>query len=114
MIKAFSILFIGVGVLCGLGVFFPRFRAHWKGTRVVCGPIGCAGFGLSFISLGVTRFFSDSLSERHRDWLVWSFLAGWIVAIIGFILDRRRAKRAGMIQNLQRHLITKERPDRAD
>src|SRR2546425_11929183 len=101
MIRVVSIPFFAVGAGLAFGMFVPRFRPHWKGSRITCGAIGCGGYGLSFMSLGVSRFFSDSLSERHRDWLVWSFVAGWILAIIGFVLDRRRNKRAKMMQHLQ-------------
>jgi hypothetical protein len=113
MTKTLSILFFGAGALVALGIFFPRFRPHWKGSRISCGVLGCAGFSLAFMSLGVSRFFSDSLSERQRTGFAWLFIAGWVIAVIGFVLDWRRSRRAEVMQHLQTHLIMKERGDHA-
>src|SRR5664280_2207979 len=109
MATLIEILFLGVGALLALGVVVPVFRPRWKGTRIVCGAFGCAGVGLAFMSLGASKLFAHSLSPQQRDWFVYLFFAGWAVAIVGFILNRRRAKRAGMMQHLQTHLIATKR-----
>jgi hypothetical protein len=108
MIKLFNILFFAVGAFVALGVFIPRFRLHWKGTRIVCGPLGCAGFGLAFMSMGTSRCFSESLSDHHNNWFIWLFVMGWVIAVAGFILDSRRAKRADIMKSFQTHLIEKK------
>jgi hypothetical protein len=91
-----------------LGIFVPRLRGRWAGTRVDCGPIGSFGFSLIFLSWGLRRMFHDSLSDRASALLVGASIVGWAIAILGFIFVQRRAKRVGgTMQDLQRHMITR-------
>jgi hypothetical protein len=110
MIRAsFSFLLVGLGLFLLGAVFVARFRPHWKGTKISSGPLGCAGFGLLLISGGISEFHFDGMTQHLQVRLTWVFIGGWIVAIIGFALDLRRAKRAGAMESLQVHLITKRR-----
>jgi hypothetical protein len=105
MVKLLSALFFGAGAFVVLAAFVPRLRPNWARTRIPCGFLGCLGCGSAFMSVGVNHFFS--LPSRYHDWLVWLFFLGLAVGFLGMALDKRRAKRADMMQGLQTHLIAK-------
>jgi hypothetical protein len=112
MVKLLSAIFFAVGAFEVLAAFIPRLRSHWARTRIPCGFLGCVGVGSAFMGLGVDHFFSGSLPSRYHEWLVRLFFLGLAVGFLGMALDRRRAKRAGMMQGLQTHLIAKKEGDR--
>jgi len=105
MVKLLSGIFFAVGVFEVVAAFIPRLRSHWARTRIPCGFLGCIGVGLAFMSVGVDHFFS--LPSRYHDWLVWLFFLGLAVGFLGMALDKRKARRADMLQGLQTHLIAK-------
>lgn len=81
MMKMISpILMILCGVLAALGIWFPRLRAHWKGTRIPCGPLSCSGFALLFIGGGVVFLVIDSISEGDRIYFGFPAIVGFILA----------------------------------
>ncbi len=90
----FAILAMIGGVYSALSIWFPRFRAHWKGTRMTCGPVSCASFALFFISLGATFLVVDSVPERHRIWFFFPVMIGWIMGAAGYALDARAHSRS--------------------
>ncbi|SRR5260221_8839002 len=89
----FPILAMIGGVYSALGIWFPRLRAHWKGTCMTCGPLSCAGFALFFISLGACFLVVDSVPERHRIWFFFTVMIGWILGAAGYALDARANSR---------------------
>ena len=97
-----------VGLWFALAVFIPRLRWRWAGTRIDCGPVGSLGVSMIFFSWGLRRIYADSLSGFAYGLLVSASIAGWIIAIAGLVIIRRRAKRTGsMMQDLQKHMITR-------
>lgn len=108
MVKLGSILFFAVGAFVALGVFIPRLRLPWKGTRIVAGALTCGGNGLVFMSLGIIGYFDESFSKQYLNSLYGLLLVGCLMVTGGFILDRRRAKRADMMKGFQTHLIRKK------
>jgi hypothetical protein len=90
MMKMISpILMILCGVLAALGIWFPRLRAHWKGTRIPCGPLSCSGFALLFIGGGVVFLVIDSISEGDRIYFGFPAIVGFILAATGYAIDTR-------------------------
>ena len=85
----FPVFAIGAGIFSAFGIWFPRFRCHWKGTRMACGPLSCAGFALFFISMGVVFLAVDLVPERHRIWFAFPAIIGWILGAVGYSLDVR-------------------------
>ena len=104
-----GILFFGLGALLALAVFVPGLRPRWAATGLVCGPLGCLGIGLALMSSTAGRLYREVLTLQQRNWLFYLFIAGVGIAILGFIFDRRKARRTEMMKNLQMHLLTKER-----
>jgi hypothetical protein len=92
--KIFPIFAIVGGIYAALGIWFPRLRAHWKGSRIPCGPVSCAGFAVFFISLGLCFLVGDAIPERHRIWLFFPVMLSWIVGAIGYALDSRAYARS--------------------
>ena len=109
MVKLISVIFFAFGAFEVLAAFVPRFRSHWARARIPCGFLGCIGVGSAFMSLAVDHFFS--LPSRYHTWLVGIFFLGLGVAFLGLALDRRKAKRAYLMQELQTHLIAKGKED---
>jgi hypothetical protein len=93
----FAILATIAGAYCALGIWFPRFRAHWKGTGMTCGPVSCAGFALFLLSFGATLIFVESVPERYKGWFFYLVVIGWILGAIGYVLDRRAHSRTSMV-----------------
>ena len=83
------ILFIAGAVLSALGIWFPRFRGHWKGTRMPCGVVTCASSAFLGATMGIGALCFDTIPERHRIWYALLFVLGWIAVTIGYALDRR-------------------------
>jgi hypothetical protein len=106
---SFSILLIGVGLYFVLAMFVRKLRPHWKGTKISCGFLGCAGFGLVVVSGGIREFDSDAISHLKYDWFFWISIIGLVIALMGLGLDIRRARRMGAMQSLQSHLISRKR-----
>src|SRR2546430_42383 len=75
----FPVLAILGGVYSALGIWFPRLQGHWKGTRMTCGPVSCAGFAAFFIGLGTDFLVGDTVPERYRIWLFVPVILSWIV-----------------------------------
>ena len=90
----FPILAILGGVYSVLGIWFPRLRGHWKGTRMTCGLVSCAGIAAFFISLGADFLVEDAVPERYRIWLFLPVILSWIVVAIGYALDSRNYARS--------------------
>ncbi len=90
----FPILAILGGVYSALGIWFPRIRGHWKGTRMPCGPVSCTGFAAFFIGLGTDFLVGDAVSERYRIWLFLPVILSGIVVAIGYALDSRNYSRS--------------------
>ena len=109
MVKIVSVIFFAFGAFEVLAAFIPRFRSHWARTRIPCGFLGCIGVGSAFMSLAVDHFFS--LPSRYHAWLIWLFFIGLGVAFLGMALDKRKARRVNMMQDLQTHLIAKREED---
>src|SRR5438093_12356914 len=105
MVKLLSVFLFGVGGFVLVAGFIPRLRPHWARTRIPCGFVGCVGCGSAFMSAGADHFFS--LPSRYHNWLVWVFFLGLGLGFLGMAMDKRRAKRANMMQGLQSHLIAK-------
>lgn len=85
----FPVFAIGAGIFSAFGIWFPRFRGHWKGSRMACGPLSCAGFALFFITGGVVFLTADLVPERHRIWFAFPGIIGWILCAVGYNLDAR-------------------------
>ena len=111
MVKLLSVIFFCAGAFIALCAFIPRVRLHWARTRIPCGFLGRLGAGSFFISVGVRFFLSDSLPESYRIWLACAAYGGLGVGSLGMALDKRRAKRAGMMQGSQTRLISKNGGD---
>jgi hypothetical protein len=94
MQKIFSIFAVVVGIHAALGIWFPRFRAHWKGTHMACGPVSCAGFALFFIGLGTVFLVGDAVPERYRMGLILPVIVSWLLAAVGYALDSRAYARS--------------------
>jgi len=90
-------------------IFFPGIRCTWKGTRIACGPIGSLGMSILWSGLAAQSLFRESLSKDSRYLLMLLTVAGCIVTAGASIVAKRRAKREGAMQDLQRHLISKGR-----
>jgi hypothetical protein len=84
-----AVLAIVCGVFSALGIWFPRLRAHWKGTSMVCGPVTCAGGAVFFLSLGTVFLCVEAVPERYRTWFALPVIIGWILGSIGRMLDAR-------------------------
>jgi hypothetical protein len=97
-----------LGTFFGLGVFIPRLRCRWAGTPIKCGAVGSLAASLIFLSWAFRRMYQDSLSEGARQTLFSISILGWVIAAGGYIIARRRMRRAGnLMQDLQRHMITR-------
>src|SRR5262245_60651704 len=93
MSKLFGGIGIVVGVFAALGVWFPRFRGHWKGTRMTCGPVTCAGFALFFLGLGIAFLCADAVPEHFRIWFTFPVILAWTLTGAGYALDARAYSR---------------------
>jgi hypothetical protein len=89
MDKIIPILFIAGAVLSALGIWLPRFRGHWKGTRVQCGPVTCASSAFLCATMGIGALCFDTIPQRERIWFALLFILGWIAVVIGYALDKR-------------------------
>jgi hypothetical protein len=89
MQKILPIFAFAAGIYAALGIWFPRFRGHWKGTKMTCGPVSCAVFALFLIGIGTVSFVGDAVQERHRIWLLLFIIVSWILGAIGYVLDGR-------------------------
>ena len=94
MQKIFPIFAFAAGIYAALGIWYPRFRGHWKGTRMACGPVSCAGFALFLIGIGTVSIAGDAVQERHRIWLILFIIVSWILGAIGHVLDSRTYARS--------------------
>src|SRR5208282_5934692 len=83
----FPVFAIGIGATSGLGIWLPRFRAHWKGTQITCGRLSCAGGALSFVGVGVAFLAVDSVPEPHRIWSSLPVVMGLVLCAVGYALD---------------------------
>ncbi len=92
----FPIFTLLVGIYAALGIWFPRFRGKWKGTQMTCGRLSCASFALFFLSMGVAILVFDSVAERHRIWLFFPVMIGWILGVAGYALDARAYARSSI------------------
>jgi uncharacterized membrane protein len=106
--RLISGIFICAGAVIVFSAFVPRLRPHWARTNISCGFLGCLGIGTGIMSSAADHFFSRSVPVRWHDRLVWLFFLGMAVGMVGMILDKRKAKRANMMQGLQTHLVTKK------
>ena len=97
MSKLFGVVGIVVGAFAALGIWFPRFRGHWKGTRMACGAVSCAGFALFFLSLGTAFLCAEAVPEKHRIWFVFPVLLAWIATAAGYALDARVCSRNSLL-----------------
>ena len=111
MITLLSVIFFAVGAFEFLAAFISRLRPNWARTRIPCGFLGCVGVGLAFMSLGVDHFSYGSSPNRYHYWLVLLFFLGLGVGFLGMALDKRKARRADMMQGLQTHLLAKKEGD---
>lgn len=94
MQKLLPVCAIAVGIYAALGIWFPRLRGHWKGTRIQSGALSCAGFAIFFLTIGVTFLTAESVPERHRIWFVFPGIIGWILGAAGYTLDVRKHARS--------------------
>lgn len=83
-----------LGVFALVCVFVPRWRGCWKGTRVICGAVTMAGFGLVFTAAGALLMFA----RDNKDPVVLAIagpplIVGLPLVLIGNWLDFR--KRSG-------------------
>lgn len=90
------ILMILGGVFATLGIWMPRFRTRWSCTQITCGPVSCAGFGLSFIGIGILFLIEDAAPEPFVILFGFVFIVGWITGALGYGIDRR-----AFVRNLQ-------------
>ena len=60
------------------------------------------------MTLGVTKFFAESFTEHQRNELAALFAFGWIIAIIGFVMDKRRSRQEKAMDHFQTYLIKKK------
>ena len=111
MVKLLSVIFVCAGAFIALSAFIPRVRLHWARTRIPCGFLGRLGAGSFFISVGVRFFLSGSLPESYRVWFACAIYGSLGVGSLGMALDKRRAKRAGMMQGSQTSLNSKNGGD---
>ena len=89
---------IGMSVM--LGIWFPGLRGTWGGGlsgrapkdfrgRVPTGAVSSAGFGLSFISVGLALALGHVISKPLGIGLEVCIFAGFFLAIAGSLLDSR-------------------------
>src|SRR5262245_16031972 len=97
MSKLFGVVGIIVGVFTALGIWFPRFRGHWKGTLMACGLVSCAGFALFFLSLGMAFLCAEAVPEKHRIWFMFPIISAWILIGAGYALDARAYSRRSLL-----------------
>src|SRR5262245_40589294 len=107
MSKLFGVIGLMVGVFAALGIWFPRFRGHWKGTRMACGPVSCAGLALFFLGLGTAFLFADAVPEKQRIWFIFPIINAWILSGAGYALDARAYSRRSLLSPILRQPQTR-------
>lgn len=78
---------------CLASVFAPaRYQVLWKGHQppLRTGWLSALGFGIAFSSFAAGMLTLDWVPKPYGLWFFGGFLGGWILCVIGFILDRRR------------------------
>jgi hypothetical protein len=87
--KVYGAIGVGIAIYAALGIWFPKLRSYWKGTRIKCGAVTCAGTTLGFGSLGLLFLLGNTIQEKSRIWYGMAFIIGWLIAAIGYLLDKR-------------------------
>jgi hypothetical protein len=80
----FALFFFGVSAYATAGIFWPRIRAVWRGSRVKIGIVSNIGIALvfgvgGFVMLGYAHFGIP-------------LLLGFVCAFVGQFLDFRKRK----------------------
>src|SRR5262245_5469310 len=78
---------------CFASAFAPaRYHVLWKGHQppLRTGWPSALGFGIAFGSFAAGILTVDWVPKPWGLWFVGGFLGGWILCVIGFLLDRRR------------------------
>ena len=75
------------GTVAALGCVSGQ-AGRWRGSGMAVGRVSAAGISVGFLSIG-TLFISDAFGiERPSGLFVGLVMLGWIVAVIGYALDR--------------------------
>src|SRR5580658_9646359 len=86
----FGIGALTVALAAALGIWLPRFRMKWKGSPIDCGPMSCAGIALFCGTLGfIITTLDVAALVPWRPYFILLALAGWIMAVIGSMKDKR-------------------------
>jgi len=106
----FGVAALYAAVRSALAIWLPKYRFYWGGPftghsseddpkRLQCGTVSCAGCSLMWVGLaagGGLSLFSDSTRHSHIGLLPGIFvsciLAGFIVMMVGRLLDSRARK----------------------
>jgi hypothetical protein len=83
----------GAALACLTNVFSPPAQRTlgWKGSPPLrCGWLSAFGFGLAFGSFAVGIVTLGWVPKPYGLIFVAGFLAGWVLCVIGFLIDRRR------------------------
>ena len=101
MVVIFAAAFFAVAVYSALGIWFPRLRFAWRGTRMRAGRVSCAGFSSAFGSASFLVLLLDSVPVSRREIYSFPFLLGLLMGILGYFIDRRdyRVNQSGVTQS---------------
>jgi hypothetical protein len=106
-----------VGVYCALGIWFPGIRGRWGGgftgtakVKIVLGAVSCAGIALVAISMGLLSLIGNVVPKPYSAGLAICVPCGFILAIIGRMLDTQAHARSAGVYRLP-HEIQHGTPD---
>jgi hypothetical protein len=97
--KVYGVIGISVAIYAALGIWFPKLRGCWKGTRIKSGAVTCAGMALGFGSLGLLFLLANTIQEKSRIWYGMTFMVGWLIVAIGYMLDKRNGETVSVPSN---------------
>ena len=72
-----------------VGIWVPRFRSCWKGSRAPLGSLSTAGFALGTFAFGAWSLTDGMRLPFPQAWFAIAFVAGWICAAIGWGIDTK-------------------------
>jgi hypothetical protein len=81
-----GVLFIAVGVTGTLGIWIPSLRGQWKGEKFSSGRLSSAGFGLMFITIGLTFLLGDGV-KSFKIWLEGLVIITFFLVVSGRLFD---------------------------
>ena len=101
-------LLVSAAVVCVLGVWFPALRGRWRRSAVEVGPLSDLGFAIMLTVAATVALFIDAIPAARQLWLVPPFLLGWVMAMVGHYLDKRR-NAAGAVGQVSRRRHERDR-----